>query len=353
MTDSTENSQELATQSFVAPKRGISWLGLFALLVALAALGVGGFASWQLLQLRNLPNQVSNSADNFQQLTGQLTQLENSQARQSEALSDLEDSLADGLAAISDVPLRIEQVETLVNNIPGLKPKQRADWLRAEALYYLRIANAQATLTGNAEVASRALELADEKLRDTGDPRLAAVRAQLSDEVTALRAMPSIDREGISFRLQSLIAQASNLDFKVVSPESFRPEIELPEGEMGPWERLQGTLKSVFSTIISVKKVDGPPIEQQLDVTERALIVENLRSELQISRLAFLSNNADLFQTSLQQSADQIQRYFDTDTEAVGAALETIAELSNTVFPGPVPDISGSLAMFLDVSAEP
>ncbi len=328
-------------------KAPVSKAGVLALLLAIVALAGAGWSGWQLNQLGNVPGALDTAANDYQSLAGQLERLQRDQADQQEALKDLEDSLSAGLSSVSDVPLRVQQVEELVKSVPGVEAKQRSDWLRAEALYYLRIANAQAQLTGNAAIAASALQLADEKLLASGDPRLGAVRAKVSDEITALRAVPTIDKEGISFRLQSLAAQTSDWPFRSASPDSFKPAIQAPEGEMSAWDRLLGTLKSVFESIILVKQIEGEPLEQQLGMTERALITENLRSELQIARLAFLANNPELFDQALKQSGAQLLLYFDTDAEAIKVALETIAELRETTFPGAIPDISESLGLFL------
>lgn len=343
------NSNEAAAEAAPAPRGGSAWPAVLAILLALIAVGIAGFSAWQFMQVSHIPGALNATAADFAGLEAQLDQLTESQAEQRAALRDLEARLDQALERNKDLPLRIEQVETLVKSVPGVNADKRSDWLTAEALYYLKLANAQATLAGNAEVAASALKLADEKLRESGDPRMTAVRAQLSDEITALRAIPTVDRAGISFRLQSLIAQVPDWPLRVQAPTSFRPEVEMPAGDLGPWERFTQTLAAVFDSIISVKKVEGDPVMLQLSLAEQALVLENVKSELQIARLAFLANNDALFKQAVDHSANQIEKYFDPEAEGVAAALETLDELSATTFPGQLPDISASLAMFLAV----
>jgi uroporphyrin-3 C-methyltransferase len=352
MANSNDQNEVSASDSDIKPaqpKAPVSKTGVFGLLVAILALAAAGWSGWQLNEMRNLPNAVNTATSDFRNLSRRLDQLREGLREQEDAIDDLEDTLASGLSAVSDLPLRVEQVEELVKSVPGVDSKQRSQWLRAEALYYLRIANAQAQLVGDAEVAASALTLADEKLLESGDPRMAAVREQISNELAALRAVPKLDREGISFRLQSLIGQTDEWPFREAMPTSFKPDPGVPEGEMSFTDRILGTLKSVFDSIVSVKQIDGEPLEQQLGVAERALIVENLRSELQVARLAFLANNPELFGQALQQSATQLRRYFDMDAESVTAALDMLAELGTTKFPGDIPDISASLALLQSV----
>jgi uroporphyrin-3 C-methyltransferase len=354
MTKPTDDSGDVPEQANPAstpkpPKKASSWPGVLALLLSLVALGVAAFSGWELNKLRNLPGELTSANSSYDNLNDDVEQLRRAQSNQAEALDDLEELLKESVAGIRDVPLRIEQVETLVKSVPGIEPRRRSDWLSAEALYYLKLANAQAVLTGNAAVAASALELADEKLLEAGDPRMTAVRAKLSDEITALRAMPTVDREGISFRLQSLTSQVTDWPFRETAPTNFRPEVAAPSDEQSAWERFTATLKSVFSSIILVKKTEGLPDVAQLGVNERALIVENLKAELQIARLAFLANNETLFKQSIEHSANQIGLYFDVEAEGVDAGLTLLGGLGETAFPGSVPDISGSLALFLAV----
>jgi uncharacterized protein HemX len=348
----SDTAPPTADDAVAAPRAPSRWpgvLAVLALLVSLAAAGAAGFSAWQFAQVSYVPRALDSSASDLAGLTEQLNRLNQVQAEQQSVLRDFEVSIDAAVTQLKDVPLRLEQVETLVKSVPGINADRRSEWLTAEALYYLKLANAQASLTGNAAVAASALQLADEKLRESGDPRLTAVRAQLSDEITALRAVPSVDRAGISFRLQSLITQVPEWSLRTEAPTSFRPEVELPQGDLGPWERFTETLKAVFASVISVKKVEGEPVALQLSVAERSLVLENIKSELQIARLAFLGNDEALFKQSLKHCIEQINRYFNVESEGVAAALETLNELSATGFVVDIPDISTSLAMFLAI----
>ena len=92
--------------------------------------------------------------------------------------------------SIHNVPVldTVDRLEQTVTALPGTNQPGRSQWLKTEATYYLRIANAQVLLGGDAEVIAGALRLADEKLRETGDPTVAPVRAVLSEEIAALEA---------------------------------------------------------------------------------------------------------------------------------------------------------------------
>ena len=119
--------------------------------------------------------------------------------------------------------------------------------------------------------------------------------------------------------------------------------------EPGAWDRLVATFKAVLDSIISIKETDAPRVAQ-LGSAEEALIVEAVKAELQVARLALVSGNSALFSQSLDQVTEQINRYFDTDSAAIAAALETLQELQQLELPGDLPEVSGALTLLLSIS---
>jgi uroporphyrin-3 C-methyltransferase len=329
-----------------------SSLALVATLLSMVALAVAGWATLQLSSLQEISTRMNGNASQRSELARRLDRLDELSERQQQSLTELESSLDNGLSVIPDLSLRLEQAEEQLGDMPGVNARTRADWLKTEALYYLRIANAQAALVGDAQVAASALQLADDKLRDAGDPSMTQVRAQLSTEIAALKALPAIDRAGISFSLQSLARQVDVWPFRSAAPDNFTPDIVVvEEPEMGPWDRFVATFKSVFASIISVKQTDEPRAAQ-LGSAEQALVVETIKAELQIARLALIGGNSGFFQQTLARATEQIELYFDTEAAAVGAAQATLLELRALELPAVLPDISGSLVLMISLTED-
>jgi uroporphyrin-3 C-methyltransferase len=329
-----------------------SFLPGLALLISVAAFAAAGWTAWQLVAFQDIPSRVSGDAGKIKDLSRRLDGLVQQSGQQQQFIADLESALENGLGVIPELSLRLTQNEEQLANIPGINARSRANWLVTEALYYLKIANAQATLAGNATVAASALQLADDKLRDAGDPSLTPVRAQLSTELAALKAVPVIDRTGIAFRLQSLAAQAGSWSFRTTAPDNFSPDIQvIDDGAEATdyWDRFVATVKAVFASIVSVKETNAPRLAQ-LGSAEEALIVEAVKAELQVARLALIGGNTELLMQSLERVNEQIDEYFDTDSTAVAAARVNVAELRALELPGPLPDISGSLALMLSLT---
>lgn len=321
-----------------------------AVLLSVLALAIAGWSGWQLLALQELPGRLSGDAGRIADNSARLGRLMSEVGQQQQALEDLAESLENSLAVIPDLALRVDQTEQQLANMPGVSSRSRTDWLKTEALYYLQIANAQATLTGDAAVAASALKLADEKLRDSGDPAMTPVRARLAEDLAALKAIPEIDRTGISFRLQSLASQADDWPFRNDAPDRFSPDVDTGMSvEAGPWERFIATLKAVLGSIVSVKQSDGPRVTL-IGAAEQTLIIESIKAELQVARLALVSANTELYQQSVQQVVDAVDTYFEPRAAMIVAARDTLTELQSVQLPSALPDISGSLALLLSIN---
>jgi uroporphyrin-3 C-methyltransferase len=338
-----DSASEPDTDSGVQ-RSATSFLPALALAVALAA---GGVAGWSFLQVKDLPSRLMGDEGQLTELKRRIEILVEDAEKQRAEAKVLREQLEAAAQQLNDVPVRLEQVEEAVASIPDINSNSRSDWLKSEALYYLRVANAQALLSGNAELTSNALQLADDKLREAGDPAMAKVRARISEEIAALQAMPQVDRTGISFRLQALLSGADEWPLRNLAPDSFVPESDEPAAELGRWERFIATLKAVLGSIITVKETNEAPL-LQLSATEKALIVEGVKAELQVARLAFASNNTELFAQSLARASAEIELYFDADSSAVSAALATLAEIQAIELAGDLPDITGSLSLMLN-----
>jgi len=353
----TAESQIVEGKSQAATRPGGGVSVAAAVVLALAALAASGYALWQLRDLQNLPGQVqadeSRNVRQYQDLERRLEQLSISAQANAATLADLQSALSQEVAAMADMSLQLGQLEQRVTGFAGTDVGRRNRFLRAEALYYLRIANARVLLARDVRTGASALQLADAKLRETRDPALAPVRAKLSEEVTALRAVPEVDTTGISFRLQALAGQVGEWPLANPLPDSFVQELpQLGQSNDDSWSRFKNAIREVFDNIVSVRRSDAPP-ELQLSAAEQSLVVESVRAELQLARLTLVSGDAALYAQSLQRAAAQIPLYFDSEDSAVTAALATLEELMAVELPQELPDISASLSLLLgaDVNA--
>jgi len=71
----------------------------------------------------------------------------------------------------------------------------------------------------------------------------------------------------------------------------------------------------------------------------------NLALQLQAARLALLRGEQAVFQQSLDDASAWLELYYDRESAQVASALQTIAEIRDSMFTVTTPDISVSLRL--------
>jgi uroporphyrin-3 C-methyltransferase len=349
-----EGRSESGVATQAAPvKKSSSGVGILALLVALAA-GAGTAYVWyeqqsqRILEARieEVGRDLDRRAKELDRMLDSVEELGRIDRENADEISDLAGRFDRELA---EIPARMAQVEATVEKVPGISSKARSAWLRSEAEYFLRVANAQLSLAGNVGVSLRALELADAQLRDLADPRLTPVREAISDERAALKAVPQPDAEGIVLKLGSLTRALDKLSLADVARTNFRGETGAAS-EVSGWQRAWRAIVDALKSVVSVKREDRE-ITPLLTAAEESMLVRSLDVDLQIARLAVIRNEGELYQSSLEAVRERLNRYFDLESSHVQAALSTLDEVAGAELPDELPDISRSLTLLLNVPA--
>jgi uroporphyrin-3 C-methyltransferase len=245
--------------------------------------------------------------------------------------------------SLESLPGRVGNLEGSVASLRGISTGARDAWLLAEAEYYMQIANAQLQLAGNPHLASLALSFADERLLQLADPALMDVRRVLSDELRAVEGMERPDIEGVTLTLASLAGVVDSLPMRVEVETLQSGAVEV-DPELSGMDRALASLKRAVGDVVSVRRTDEAAAP--LTAPDAVYFLRaNLALQLQAARLALLRTEKEIFEASLDDASDWLNRYYDTESAPVQSALETISEIRNGMFSVAPPDISESLRL--------
>ena len=318
--------------------------GRFALVLALIALA-GTAAQWF-----GIPGRTAGDRGRAEELAKtqrRLNALAERVQREHDDLDRLVQKIGAGDSAENSLTGRVVRLEDALTKTPG-GDRGHFIWLLEQSEYFMRIANAQERLAGDSASALTALEIADQHLRDAADPRLTPVRKLVASEITALRAVPRVDTEGLALKLANLADAVGRLPRKRPAPASFNPAPAAPPGAASGIERAIQALRAAFMSIVSVRRTDVPAATLLSDESV-SLVTSSLELELQMARLDLLRGDAALFRTSLAAVRRNLERYFDTAAPAGAGALAVVDELASAPLPETLPDVSASLAELLRV----
>lgn len=316
-------------------------LGVFAVVVALGAVAASGFLWWQYRAFYVSLDAADGAAmQALDRMRAELTAVEDELAA-AEARLDAAAREREAVRAELDAwPSRLATLERRVDAVAGGTRAARERWLRAEAEYYLGVASTALDLADDWDAAITALELADGRLRELGDPRLAPVREQIAAERLALESVARPDVEGLALGIGRLAGRIDTLPLRGAAESADAPATVDAEPGVG---RLLAGLRSAMSSLVRIERRDAP-VAQALSAAERRLVRRRVELALDLARVALVRGETRVYRTSLETATELLEREFDTRSPAVGGALDALAGFLGTEVAPDKPDIGGSLA---------
>jgi len=344
------------------PSRTGTVLATLSLIMVIAAVG-GGYAFWrqymdQQQQLDKQLADVQSTAGAAEKTAGavqdSLGSLNSSVDSLKTSLQSMNDQLTSQLnSAMGDIQTKEQALRESVQKLHDQLDRNSDDWIVAEAEYLIRVADQRLQLTRDTHTAVRALENADQRLRDMGDPSLLEVRKKITDDVVALRAVPDPDIEGMALTLGGLAKRVDVLPLTggpsehAVPADAAAQDGEAQTGWRGFLNRLWGQIKTLV--VIQHKGAGGKPL---LPPDERYFLRENLRIKLESARLALLRHDNKTFRDILGTAGQWLTEYFDPQSQAVISMQESLKELVGTDLAPTLPDVSDALKALHDWEAK-
>ncbi len=346
--------------------RKARWPSVLAILVILGIVVAGflGYRHWSDLARRitALDAQAREQQAQQQQLRASIDRAAKAIRLQESSLGEQRDVLAQQHRALDEARAAFRQQEqTLVEESVRLQEREAelraavaevhsrvgasgTQWMIAEADYLLRIANHRLTLARDTATARVALDLADQRLRDSGDPRWAGVREQIARDVAKLDAFESPDIAGLASRLSAMMEQIPQLQLAqaFIEPRpAAAPQAPPLTGERN-WKTLLDDLWSGFKDTVRIRQHDAP-LQAMLAPEHEFFLYENLKLHLEAARLGLVRGDQGLFRGNLELAVAWLDRYFDPNDATRAALAGAIGELRAIEIRPALPDISLSL----------
>lgn len=223
-------------------------------------------------------------------------------------------------------------------------------WRLAEVEYLLTVANHRLTLTQDVATSTVALETADQRLKIIADPAMLPVRKAIAEELTALRALPQVDIEGLSLRLGALADQVQQLPLLDQKRLAVATD-KAASHKVNSWQELPAAVWQDLKSLVQVRR-HQQPIEPLLPPQQVWFLYQNLQLKLQQARLAMMQRDTVLFHKLLHEAMSWIGNFFERDNPAVQSARDTLTQMAQLELSPTLPDISGSLRILRQLLAQ-
>lgn len=318
------------------PKPRTRWLALLVLLVA------AGLALFWLDARQRIGATQEELARRLRDIEADSRDARALARRSEEAMRELQAKLGTLEARITESQSQQVALEALYQELA----RSRDEWQLAEIEQVLAIAQQQLQLSGNVRAALLALQLAESRLSRADRPQFLPVRRALARDIERLKALPALDLQGMSLRLDALIAGVDTLPLayeeRAAKAAEERAAAVKDASEAGFFERLGAEVWKELRSLVVVRRVDAP--EPPLVPPQQAYFLrENLKLRLLNARLDLLARNEAGYREGLRVAQAWIQRYFDARSKAGQAALAQVKQLSATSISFELPSLAESL----------
>ena len=320
------------------PKSGVGFfmvLGRLFFLLFVVGISVAGWIFWQDWQQKT-QNITANSLT-----IGSISPvvMANQQQSQISVKQSLEQQ-----QNIFNLESQIQNLQLRINaqgaRLVELGSTTRSDWLLAEAEYLARLAKQRLQTERNTKSPLALLESVDAILQQIDEPNLIEVRGAVAADITALRLVSDIDKQGVYVELNALAASIKKLQVM---------EVDKPL-ELANQTKQQNTPQEVgvldkfladFSGLIRVRERQSP-IEPILERAEEQTVRQNLQMMLEQAQLALLREEQVIYQQSLVKAQEYLQRFFKVTASAEGIS-QRLQRLADTNIIQQLPSIHSSL----------
>ncbi|WOG28433.1 uroporphyrinogen-III C-methyltransferase [Endozoicomonas sp. 8E] len=333
-------------------------LSVLALLLAVIALGLSGSFGWQLIKWEQKQPSLIEGQEQQQ------TQIARLQARLAEINSDLT-PIKTGLHEQESRSERLlSRTDSLTKNLQELTGSSQDGWKLAEVEYLLSLANQRLLMSSDIQSAKALLDSADKMLLELDNYNLYPVREALAEDIASLNGLPDLDQEGLYLKLEALTRQIDQLPLmekktlqqplatvpkSSAMPSAGTPSASAPSTETAKWQAVAlSMLKNTWESFVSLFRFTpdrDQKITSLLSPEESIIIRQNLQLMLEQAKLSVLSRDQAIYNSSLQQASNWIEKYFPLSGAQATAMLDELKALDKITVKPVTINISRALSL--------
>ena len=319
--------KELIEKAEKQGKRGVKF---GAIAIAISIVFSGGIA-FQMQQ---------KSAEYSDQIAALQAQLQNTQSAVNKDLQAIkQETIQEASHAVEKTQVvqsqqqkSIQSLQLAVADVKGRRPN---DWLLAEADYLVKLAGRKLFLEHDAVSATKLMESADQRIAALNDPSLVSLRQSMTDDITKLRTIPLLDRDGLVLRITSLQQQVDKLPLaNAILPEAEIVEKKAVSQDINDWQsNLMTSMKDFSENFITFRSRDGEVIPL-LSPEQHFYLRENIKGKLETAIRAVYKEQGEVYSAALKTANEWSKSYLNQDDNSVieiEKAIEQLSEQNITV----------------------
>ncbi|MDN3680157.1 uroporphyrinogen-III C-methyltransferase [Vibrio tapetis subsp. quintayensis] len=263
-------------------------------------------------------------------LKSEMTQLKSSTNQELGSIKQDVLSKAEQMTQRSQVVLDQQQtsIESLQVALADVKGRRPNDWLLAEADYLVKLAGRKLFLEHDVVSATRLMESADQRIAALNDPSLVTLRKSMANDITQLRSLPLIDREGLVLALTSLQQEVDKLPLaNAILPDAPEVVEQVVSEDINDWQNnLTASLKGFSEQFITFRTRDGDVVPL-LSPEQHFYLRENIKAKLETAIKGVYVEQGDIYQTAVKVANEWSHMFFNQDDASVAKFQQRLEQL--------------------------
>jgi uroporphyrin-3 C-methyltransferase len=328
-TDTQEpTSSENLTHSTAKKRRSwVSWVALFAIIIAVTC--------WF-----QLVHQQKKSTNNYSQLQSSFHRTLSDTAQLGETINSLQNQ-------INSQNEHILALQAAFNRSQAENSGYETDLTLQQVERFLVQANLNLNFNQDIPGAISLLQAADQRLNNLSEPKVIPLRQAIALDIVKLQAATPVDTVGILSKLAALRDEAATLPLFAINSKLqifHKAKIESMSNPRlaavhSTWEKTwQLTLETLKSLVIIRDRRDE--ISPLISIEQEQFLRQNLQLQFQQTQWAVLQRQQAVYQFSLTQANEWIQRYFADNDQATQAIQADINQLQKIKLTPETPNMS-------------
>lgn len=311
-------------------KQGKSGAKLATLAIVLTAIFSGGATfmfqqqkSQHQAEIAELQAQIKNMGSQLEQRLS---------ATEASAAAKANSAYHKAETAIKQQSESIKSLQVALADVQGRRPN---DWLLAESDYLVKLAGRKLFLEQDVVSATHLMESADQRISVLNDPSLVPLRKEMAKDITALKSVPLIDKDGLALRLISLQQLVDDLPLaNAILPDAPTVVEKTVSSDINDWkENLTTSLKDFSEQFITFRVREGNVVPL-LSPQQHYYLKENVKGKIETAIRAVYSENQEIYQSSLETANTWAMQFFKLDDPKVKqfeASIKQLVEQNVTV----------------------
>lgn len=273
----------------------------------------------------------------------QLIQLQTVVKDQAEAQQQFDQAVKGELGTLHE---RQQALKDAVTELLRTSRHLRHEWLVAEAEYLVNLAGHRLILARDANTAITALQAADDRLREAGDPSLIVLRKALAEDINALKAISLPDTAGLSLTLSTMVQDVDDLPLLTPEPETAARQPSAPtKPSIENWRELPAAMWEDMKKLVIIRDHQGP-IKPLLSPEQHFFLSQNLKLQLEQARLALLNGENAIYHERLTTVNTWLHNWFDLEHNRTVHMLDRLKELQAIDVQPSLPELTRTYQAF-------